>query len=181
MEELNNIKKAFDTFCEEMEKVFGKSSEEKLEEKLEFEDHNFRIDSTGWVKKTDDNGQDYLENPEGDVWELINCEDSELNGEQLFTWDAMMRETKGKRVPTDEEFDIMLKEKDDMPNIKYVGHRSTVGSSFGGLGALTLWWSSSQSSATYSWRRHLYRDRSDAYRYSSNKLYGFSVRCIKEK
>jgi len=30
MEELNNIKKAFDTFCEEMEKVFGKSSEEKL-------------------------------------------------------------------------------------------------------------------------------------------------------
>jgi hypothetical protein len=181
MEELNNIKKAFDTFCEEMEKVFGKSSEEKLEEKLEFEDHNFRIDSTGWRKKTDEDGQDYLENPEGDVWELINCEDSELNGEQLFTWDAMMRETKGKRVPTDEEFDIMLKEKDDMPNIKYVGLRSTDGSSFGDLGVLTYWWSSSQSSATYYWRRYLGRYYSDVDRDTNNKLLGFSVRCIKEK
>jgi hypothetical protein len=181
MEELNNIKKAFDTFCEEMEKVFGKSSEEKLEEKLEFEDHNFRIDSTGWVKKTNDNGKDYLENPEGDVWELINCEDSELNGEQLFTWDAMMRETKGKRVPTDEEFDIMLKEKDDMPNIKYVGFRSTDDSSFNHLGVLTHWWSSSQSSATNSWRRSLLRDYSGVLRLTLNKLNGFAVRCIKEK
>jgi hypothetical protein len=92
-----------------------------------------------------------------------------------------MRETKGKRVPTDEEFDIMLKEKDDMPNIKYVGCRFSDEYSFSGLGALTDWWSSSQSSATFSWRRLLYRDSSDVYRGPFNKLGGFSVRCIKEK
>ncbi len=187
MEELNNIKKAFDIFSEEMEKVFG--SRVKViawdstfqEEKLEFEEHNFRIDSTGWVKKTDENGQDYLQNPEGDVWELINCEYPELNGEQLFTWDAMMRETKGKRVPTDEEFDIMLKEKDDMPNVKYTGNRSYDGSSFNGLGVYLDWWSSSQSSTADSWRRGLYRDYSDVYRGMNDKLHGFSVRCIKNK
>ena len=65
----------------------------KIDKPLELEDHNFRVNSDGWQKFTDD-GQDYLVNPEGDVWELINHEDSELNGEQLFTWDAAMREAK---------------------------------------------------------------------------------------
>jgi hypothetical protein len=42
-----------------------------------------------------------LENETADVWELLS------NREQLFTWDAAMRETEkvGRRIPTDEEFE----------------------------------------------------------------------------
>jgi uncharacterized protein (TIGR02145 family) len=60
------------------------------------------------------------------------------------------------------------------------GRRSTDGSSFANLGVATSWWSSSQSSATSSWRRHLNRDYSDVYRHTYNKLYGFSVRCLRD-
>jgi uncharacterized protein (TIGR02145 family) len=60
------------------------------------------------------------------------------------------------------------------------GNRSTDGSSFNLLGVHTYWWSSSQSSATYSWRRYLSRDYSDVFRLTFNKLYGFSVRCLRD-
>jgi hypothetical protein len=151
-------------------------------EKPELEDHNFKVNSDGWVGKTS-NDIEYLENKEGDIVEIIKCEYPELNGEQLFTWDAAMRETKkaGKRMPTNEEFDIIFKDnnKDVVENIKYCGSRSTDGSSFRNLNVYTSWWSSSQSSSTLSWRRLLNRDFSDVYRNTLNKLYGFSVRCIK--
>jgi putative sterol carrier protein len=57
---------------------------------MELEDHNFRINSDGWKKITVD-GKRYLENPEKDVLELL---DGECVGEQLFTYEAAMRETK---------------------------------------------------------------------------------------
>jgi DNA-directed RNA polymerase subunit H (RpoH/RPB5) len=147
-------------------------------EKLELEDHNFKVNSDGWVKKTS-NDIEYLENKEGDIVEIINHPD--LSGEQLFTWDAAMRETEkaGKRMPTDDEFDDLLKEKDDIKNIKYCGNRSTDGFSFFNLNMNAHWWSSAQSSSTSSWRRSLHRDYSDVYRGTSSKLYGFSVRCVK--
>jgi DNA-directed RNA polymerase subunit H (RpoH/RPB5) len=147
-------------------------------EKLELEDHNFKVNSDGWVKKTS-NDIEYLENKEGDIVEIINHPD--LSGEQLFTWDAAMRETEkaGKRIPTDDEFDDLLKEKDDIKNIKYCGNRSTDGSSFGNLNMNAHWWSSSQSSSTDSWRRSLHRDFSNVYHLTANKLLGFSVRCVK--
>jgi DNA-directed RNA polymerase subunit H (RpoH/RPB5) len=147
-------------------------------EKLELEDHNFKVNSDGWVKKTS-NDIEYLENKEGDIVEIINHPD--LSGEQLFTWDAAMRETEkaGKRMPTDDEFDDLLKEKDDIKNIKYCGFRFTDGSSFGNLNVRTSWWSSSQSSSTHSWRRGLGRNFSDVYHLTANKLLGFPVRCIK--
>jgi DNA-directed RNA polymerase subunit H (RpoH/RPB5) len=149
-------------------------------EKLELEDHNFKVNSDGWVKKTS-NDIEYLENKEGDIVEIINHPD--LSGEQLFTWDAAMRETEkaGKRMPTDDEFDIIFKDnnKDVVKNIKYCGYRSTDGFSFYYLNVSTFWWSSSQSSSTNSWRRYLNRDYSDVLRGTYYKLNGFSVRCVK--
>ena len=42
MKELNKIKELFDAFIEEAEELI-----EKSEQRLEFEDHNFRVDSDG--------------------------------------------------------------------------------------------------------------------------------------
>ncbi len=62
----------------------------------QFEDHNFKVNSKGW-KKIKVDGESYLENPEGDIWEIL---EGKAKGEQLFTYDATMRETKkaGKRI-----------------------------------------------------------------------------------
>ena len=146
-------------------------------QKLEFEDHNFKVNSDGWEKITVDD-ESYLVNEEEDIWEFS---DGEAKGEQLFTWDAMMRETKkvGKRVPTDEEFDILLKTKEDMPNLVYAGHRSTSGA-FSYLGSYANFWSSSQSSSTYAWSRYLHSSESRVNRATDTKTHGFSVRCLKD-
>ncbi len=76
--------------------------EEIDKQTIQLEDDNFRVDSEGWKKKTVDGGV-VLENPKGDIWEILG---GEYNGEQLFTWDAAMRETKkaGKKMPTKEQF-----------------------------------------------------------------------------
>lgn len=68
-----------------------------LKKKL-IEDHNFKVISIGWKKIIVDN-EEYLVNPEGDIWEI---NEGEFKGEQFFTWDAAMRETKkaGKEIPT---------------------------------------------------------------------------------
>jgi len=152
----------------------------KIDKPLELEDHNFRVNSDGWKKFTDD-GQDYLVNPKEDVWELINHKDSELNGEQLFTWDAAMREAKkaGKRIPTDEELTKILKTKEDMPNALLAGYRSVSGG-FNNSGSYAFVWSSSQYSSSLAWSRPLSSGYSTIYRYTHNKLYGFSLRCLKD-
>jgi DNA-directed RNA polymerase subunit H (RpoH/RPB5) len=148
-------------------------------EKPELEDHNFKVNSDGWVKKTS-NDIEYLENKEGDIVEIINHPD--LSGEQLFTWDAAMRETKkaGKRMPTDKEFDIIFKDddKDVVKNIKYCGFRFTDGTSYA-VGPLTHFWSSSIGTSTTAWFRCLFHVDSGVYRYSLDRAFGFSVRCIK--
>jgi len=79
---------------------------------LELEDYNFRVNSDGWKKITVDE-KEYLENPEADIWEIL---DGAARGEQLFTFNAAKRETKkaGKRIPTDEEFSKLAKNKEDI-------------------------------------------------------------------
>jgi len=158
----------------------GQTAEEK---RLELEPFNFRVNSNGWVKRTDPNGQEYLESPPSrpGIWEFINCKKHpELNGEQLFTWDAAMRETAraGKRIPSNEEFDKLLKTKDDMPNPVFAGYRNPDGSfSYGGSNG--YFWSSVQSSSS-AWRRYLHSGEVRVGRSTHNKAYGFSVRCLKD-
>ena len=151
---------------------------ENKELPLELEDSNFRINSDGWKKITVDE-EEYLVNPEKDVWELLH---KDFRGEQLFTFQAMMRETQkvGKKVPTDEEFDELLETRNDMKNIIFSGYRNTTGA-FYNLTSLAYFWSSSVSGGD-AWERYLYSgDAGDAtvHRDADNRAHGFSVRCLK--
>ena len=143
--------------------------------KLELEDHNFRVNSDGWKKITIDS-EEYLENPEKDVWELLN---EKCRGEQLFTYDAAIRETEkaGKVIPSDEQF-VELKEKKDLKNVVFPGIRNTDGS-FTNLGSFLLLWSSTPSGSDDACSRNLTTYYSTVFRAASSRAYGFSVRCIK--
>ena len=138
------------------------------------ENHNFRADSKGWKEITVD-GEKYLENPEGDVWEIS---EGDCKGEQLFTWDAAMRETKkaGKRMPTDEEYLELVKEKDDISNLVFAGCRLTDGS-FLNRGPHSDLWSSTPSGGN-AWNRSLYSGYTTVNRFTGAKAFGFSVRCL---
>ncbi len=141
-----------------------------------FEDHNFKINSDGWKKITRIKDKSYLENPKRDIWEII---DGECAGEQLFTWDAAIRETAkaGKRIPTDDEFTEMLKTKSDMPDLVFSGFRST-NSLFYDRDALASFWSSTESGAN-ALGRSLCSGDATVNRNMSDKAYGSSVRCLK--
>ncbi len=54
---------------------------------------------------------------------------------------------------------------------------------FNGIGNVGFWWSSSEnltSNAWYAWYRSLYFNDGNAFRVSSLKYYGFSVRCLRD-
>ena len=51
---------------------------------------------------------------------------------------------------------------------------------FSNVGGYGIWWSSSQYGSTYAWIRFLYYSNGYAYRDYYNKLYGFSVRCLRD-
>jgi uncharacterized protein (TIGR02145 family) len=59
------------------------------------------------------------------------------------------------------------------------GYRYSNGS-FSDLTNYTLFWSSSQYDASYSWNRYLSYTTSNVYRYSYYKMYGVSGRCLKD-
>ena len=163
------MKKTIQKICQLLDEL------ETKEIKLELEDHNFRVNSDGWKKITVD-GEAYLEAPTGDIWELF---DGGYRGEQLFTWEAAMRETKkaGKRMPTDEEFNDLTK--DDIKNIVYTGYRLAVGS-FYNRGNYANLWSFSEYSSTYAWRRYLFYGSATVGRSYVDKTSGFSVRCVQD-
>ena len=151
----------------------------ELEDKpsLRLEPHNFRINSDGWKKITvDDNF--YLVNSKEDIWEFA---DGKYQGEQLFTWDAAMRETEkaGKKIPTNKEFSEILKTKSDMPNLVLAGYRSTDGT-FSGRTTFAGFWSSSQYDASGAWNQFLYSGDATVGGGYYGKAYGFSMRCLKD-
>jgi uncharacterized protein (TIGR02145 family) len=59
------------------------------------------------------------------------------------------------------------------------GYRNTLGS-FNDRDSNGLWWSSSEFSATVAHYRNLNSLQVGVSRYSNNKPYGFSVRCLKD-
>ena len=138
--------------------------------KVKLEPTTFKIPvTTEW--KTCKN-KEWRESPTKDVWV------HETSGEQLFTWDVAIRETKkvGKRLPTDVELEGM-KPKDFTGLL--VGHRLTDGS-FNNRCTCTNVWTSSESSGS-AWGRALYFGATLVYHGTSPKAYGFSARCILEK
>ena len=170
MKELNKMKELFNNFVKEAELLIKKPKQ------LELEEHNFRVDSYGWKKITVDE-EEYLENPKKDIWEILN---EEARGEQLFTFEAMQRETKkaGKTVPTNEQLAELLKEKEDMPNFVFAGRRLTIGS-FINLSSYAYFWSSSISGSN-AWLRFLTASKTTVYRTTYDQANGFSARCLKD-
>ena len=170
MNELKKMKDLFDDFIKEADKFIEK------QKPLELEEENFKINSDGWKKITVDN-EEYLENPEKDVWELLS---EECRGEQLFTYDSAIRETKkaGKLIPSDEQLSELLKTAEDLKNVVYPGYRSANGSYYNQGDGITLW-SASESSYTYAWLRSFIHSYATVARYSGSKAYGVSVRCLK--
>ena len=170
MNELKKMKDLFDDFIKEADKFIEK------QKPLELEEENFKINSDGWKKITVDN-EEYLENPEKDVWELLS---EECRGEQLFTYDSAIRETKkaGKVIPSDEQLSELLKTAEDLKNVKLPGNRATSGSYYN-LGSNLDLWSSTESSSTNAWSRNIISTYSTVYRIASIKGGGFSIRCLK--
>lgn len=145
---------------------------------LEFEQHNFRIDSTNW-EKIRVSGKECLGNPEGDVLEIVG---GDYKGEQLFTCAAAIRETikAGKRMPTNKEFSKIFKTGADMPNLVLVGYCGTP-RSFDGQGKGANFWSLTEGG--YVW----YREDGGPGRITFNtagqssyfkNVCSFSVRCL---
>jgi uncharacterized protein (TIGR02145 family) len=161
---------------EEILKLLNSKQKKKLE--LEFEEYNFKINSDNWKSKIID-WEKVKINPEWDITEFLIWD---YKGEQLFTWNACIRETekRNKRVPTEEEFNIILKTKEDFKNNKLAGNRNTDGVTFSNRGYGTYLWSSTAFDATNAYNRYLDYDISAVYRGNDNKTNGFSVRCLKD-
>jgi len=139
------------------------------------EDHNFRVNSESWKKITVDE-KEYLENPEADIWEIL---DGEERGEQLFTFNSAKRETAkaGKTIPTDDYLAKIIKTKKDMPNPVFSGYRDTDGW-FHHQSSFFYLWSCTEFSATYGWSRYLNSGDTIVYRYNYAKTNAYSVRCL---
>lgn len=135
-----------------------------------FETENFKIDSEGWTKH-----EECLENDTKDVWEIRN---GELAGEQLFTWDAAMRETKkaGKTMPTKKDFvnNFMVV----IPDWTKAGYRNGGSGGFYSLGSYGGYWSSSVNGATAS--NLSFNSGGVSPGNNINRGFGFSVRCLKD-
>jgi uncharacterized protein (TIGR02145 family) len=147
---------------------------------IQLESKNFHVDSVGWKQHTNHQGVIYLQNPEKDIWEYVGRVPRLLVGHQLFTWFAGMRETEkvGKRMPTDEEWNIVTNNGKDLLNLKKVlpGYRTTDGT-FGNLGMCAHFWSFSVSACLPVWRRYLNSGSTTVFRYPLVQEHGFSVRC----
>ncbi|MDR0983358.1 MAG: hypothetical protein LBM07_09000 [Culturomica sp.] len=58
------------------------------------------------------------------------------------------------------------------------GYRNNSGSTFSNVGAGGYWWSSSENRSSSAWRRALVYVNATVHRFTYNKSYGFSVRCL---
>lgn len=142
--------------------------------KLVLDDENFRI--IGGFKPIEGN-KEWLVNATNDVWA------NDKTGEQLFTWEAAVREVSklkdGRRLPTIDELCSFSDEEIKKPfNDLLAGYRGT-GGSFYGRGSSANDWSSSESGGS-AWLRLLYSGNPTVCRYTYSKAYGFSVRLVRE-
>jgi len=140
--------------------------------KLELEKTNFHIPSAGWkIKNTK-----FLVNPEGNVWEIL---EGEYTGEQLFTFDSAIRETKkaNKKIPNKDELEKLLKNNNYFKSMPLVGYRKATDGTLHGQGTYGNYWASTLS-GTYAFNRDFYS--SAVYPASTYiRANGFSVRCLK--
>ena len=60
------------------------------------------------------------------------------------------------------------------------GYRLNYYGYFNGMGTNTYFWSALEINTTSAWTRKLYYDNDNIFRSSSDKRYGFSVRCVQD-
>ena len=129
---------------------------------------------------------------------------------KLYNWyavnDPRGLAPKGYHIPTDAEWTILT---DSLGELAGTKMKSTSGwdndgngtntSGFAGLpggglnyygdiltilttgaGAYGNWWSSSENGTDFAWYRFLYFDNGNVGSYNGNKLFGFSVRCLRD-
>ena len=123
---------------------------------------------------------------------------------RIYTWPMLMMNSskeagrgicpEGWHVPTDAEWtklDRMAKKAKDLSvggltgfNLQFAGSRFTEGN-YGFLGQCATYWTSTEDeeNSKFAWTRYIYHDKlyKNTERYSTNKMYGQSVRCIKTK
>lgn len=186
LENLSPKKKKYWLACPENLDRSLSTALESAPEILELEPRNFRVPSQGWERKTIVNFSgkliEFLESPTGDIWEIVGCEKHpEICGEQLFTWEAAVRETKkaGKRMPTDGEWSLVAQTAKDIPNIIFTGSRLPNGL-FHFLGSIAYFWSSTAKNELLVWSRSTVISFLSVSRDANSKDYGFSVRCLQE-
>ena len=161
---------------------------------MELEERNFRVKSDDWARITV-GSKEYKINPEKDIWEFL---EGNLKGEQLFTWEAAVRETEvtGKRIPTAKEFRELLRTREDMPNLAFAGRYGSGGKDFEVeyyRKVDAYFWSYRNMERKTAWICFIHSDERDLCHEPNiigyddgedddgdNKIVGLSVRCIKE-
>ena len=155
-----NILKAFSDFLDD------------YKPELELENTNFRIPSAGWKIIS----EDFFVNPKGDVWEIIK---GKYKGEQLFTWDSAIRETRkvGKKLPNKDELEKLLKNNNYFKSMPLVGYRYYNDGTLYYQGTDGGHWTSTISgTSAYNLTFNSSAVNSANANYRAN---GFSVRCLK--
>jgi len=155
--------------------------EKKKIKMIQLEEENFKVDSSGWKQIDTKRKIHFLESPARDIWEYVDGVPDELVNQQLFTWSAAVRETEkaGKKMPTDEEWDILTAGGKNLNLKKVFSGTRGIDTNFYDLGTSLSCWSSSVSGGN-AWSRYLGSGRAIVRRYMDNQAYGFSVRCIKD-
>jgi hypothetical protein len=138
----------------------------------ELENTNFKIPSIGWKKVS----EDFLVNPTNDVWEIL---EGEYKGEQLFTFNSAIRETKkaNKKIPNKDELEMLLERDEYFKSMPLVGYRGTTDGALYYQGAIGYYWASTISSTNACCLDFYSSSVGSANIF--NRAYGFSVRCLK--
>lgn len=141
------------------------------------------IDSSDWAIKIKGNVV-YKENETADVWEYVCYIDkvmpTNLIGQQLFTYQAGMREAKkqGKRLPTIDELEEWMQENKNNKDLVSAGYRSTFGNFPNIADELNLW--SAETVGADKARSCFLMSDGNFSSYNYGQQFGFSVRCLQD-